>query len=141
MPQPRKKRETKAERRKRLLPFTPPAGRSPLQDLPPELRAIIFGHVLTYDRTITPRHKIRLRDKKLDLNILRVNKQIYREAGSVFYGTNTFSLSLSAYDSWSPFISKIDFFRTSLKHVELHALTVIQKVFCLVSELCAPAPA
>ncbi|KAH7361201.1 hypothetical protein BKA66DRAFT_444773 [Pyrenochaeta sp. MPI-SDFR-AT-0127] len=69
-------------------------SQSPFLDiLPPELRLHIYEHLLT---TETPLKGIVARgDDKYDLHtaILRVNKQIYEEARSIFFGKNTFYIS------------------------------------------------
>ncbi|KAF1851661.1 uncharacterized protein K460DRAFT_351567 [Cucurbitaria berberidis CBS 394.84] len=77
-----------------MAPTTTPTPRSPLLDiLPPELRLQIYEHLLV---ACTPLKGPTARlDKKYNLHtaILRVNKQIYTEAHSIFLGKNTFYIT------------------------------------------------
>ena len=62
-----------------------------LNRFPPELRLMVYEHLLVRSRPVTfakSQHEEEA-GEKLDLEILKVNRQIHDEAAAVFYGKNT----------------------------------------------------
>lgn len=64
------------------------AGKSLLLSCAPEIRNIIYGHVLTYDSPITPRDPGE--EYSIFLALLLVCKSVEREAAPIFYERNLF---------------------------------------------------
>jgi hypothetical protein len=67
---------------------------SPFLDLlPPELRLRIYTHLLVAPDPLTGPHARRTTTYSLHTSILRVNRQVYLEARTVFFGKNTFRIT------------------------------------------------
>ncbi|KAK1774982.1 hypothetical protein QBC45DRAFT_21632 [Copromyces sp. CBS 386.78] len=117
-----------------LPPHQPLARRRafPFFQLPPEIRNMVYGFVVTSENPIVPHHTLPIPLWHFDVQdarraagplydplptALRISRRFAREAEVVFYSTNTFDLDLTYHRQWLARISMLN--SSMIRHLKI----------------------
>ena len=99
----------------------------PFLALPGELRNRIYQYSIVRSKPFA----VKLQFSSRDTALLQVNRQIYREASTIFYSENTFKLSEGLFLG-APILQHLD----SFYHVSLEKLRMMRKFIIDVPVCC-----